>query len=47
MKKIGLAFLALAAVLAITPSALASPLDPVNGSEAVGGFFDSWDSPKH
>jgi hypothetical protein len=44
MKKIAIAFLALAAVLAITPSALASPLDPVNGSEAVGGFFDSWDA---
>jgi hypothetical protein len=44
MKKVGLAFLAMAAVLAITPSALASPLNPISGSEAVGGFFDSWDS---
>jgi hypothetical protein len=44
MKKFALAFLAMAAVLAITPSALASPLTPINGSEAVGGFFDSWDN---
>jgi PEP-CTERM motif len=44
MKKVGLAFLAMAAVLAITPSALASPLNPISGSEAVGGFFDSWDA---